>query len=84
MESSYNGDYLRIDYREKRDIEDRDEIDGKKANSEYVSLDVNKYQQDLSVGKGKSATRYILVGSPSKNTEYAVVYMHGLNGTRFQ
>jgi hypothetical protein len=82
LESVYGGDYVKVEYIEQRDLYQRDEVPEKKARPEYVSLDVKASEQDLTLKVGRSQLKYIATGK-TEDAKAIVLYVHGLNGTRF-
>ena len=60
------GDYVVVDYRQARDLDQRDVVPEKKAQPQYVSLDTDAVQQDLVLQSGDHAIQYIRVGTPMR------------------
>lgn len=83
LQSSYDGDYLTVEYIELRDVNGRDEIPVKKAKQQYVSLDTKSVERDLSLKIGNRTTRFIATGS-LEGAKAIVLYVHGRKGNRFQ
>lgn len=84
LESGYGGDYVRVEYIEARDINQRDEIPVKQARPEYVSLETKAVEHDLSLKVGNRTLRYIATGNIDGDAKAIVIYVHGRNGNRFQ
>jgi dienelactone hydrolase len=84
LESAYDGDYVKVEYIELRDINERDEIPVKKARPEYVSLDVKAVERDLTLSAGRTTLKYIATGKMDGGAKAIVIYVHGRNGNRFQ
>ena len=79
LSSSDNGAYRVVDYREMRDINQRDEIPERRAHGRYVSLGVRRQQQDLSL----EGIGHVAVGTTS-GARIITVYLHGHGGSRKQ
>lgn len=79
LSSSDNGAYRVVDYREMRDINQRDEIPERRAHGRYVSLGVRRQQQDLSL----DGIPHVVVGETS-GARVITVYLHGQGGSRKQ
>ena len=84
LESSYDGDYLTVEYIELRDVNGRDEIPVKKAKPQYVSLDTRAVEHDLTLDVGRRTLRYIATGKIDGGAKAIVLYVHGRKGNRFQ
>src|SRR5580765_548722 len=59
LSSKHDGDYIVVDYNEKRDLDDRDIIPEKKTKPEYVSLDTKAVEQDLVIRSGNTSIKTI-------------------------
>ena len=82
--SSEKGDLYRVfDYREMRDINQRDEIPEKRVQSQYVSLGVRRVQNDLKLTSDAGDVRHIAVGR-TEGASVIVLYLHGQGGSRRQ
>ncbi|APH72374.1 phospholipase [Aquibium oceanicum] len=79
LSSSDNGAYRVVDYREMRDINQRDEIPERRAHGRYVALGVRRQQQDLSL----DGIPNVAVGETS-GARVITVYLHGQGGSRKQ
>jgi hypothetical protein len=84
LESGFDGDYLRVQYIEQRDLFNRDVEPQRKVSGSYVSLDTEKVEQDLVLNAGGMAIKTIGVGRISGNAKSVVIYIHGMNVTRVQ
>jgi dienelactone hydrolase len=84
MESGVNGDYLRVEYLKKRDIEARDEIIEQRVRRKYISLDTRKVERDMVVETKAGKIPVIAVGKIDGGAKAIVVYIHGQNGSRKQ
>lgn len=78
----YGGDFVVVEFLKSRDIDGRDEVPLKKAFDKFVSLDVNEKKQDLVIGSGKGAVRYMGVGKTDGGAKVVVVFLHGAHGDR--
>lgn len=77
------GARLVVDYRELRDINQRDEVPERRVKGEYVRLAVRSAQKDLSLKTGSGEIRHFAVGKPD-GASAIVVYLHGKGGSRRQ
>jgi len=83
LESAYGGDYVKVEYIEARDINQRDEIPVKKARPEYVSLDTRTAERDMEIKVGRRTVGFIATGQ-LEGAKAIVIYVHGRGGNRFQ
>ncbi|MGB3834201.1 MAG: alpha/beta fold hydrolase [Mesorhizobium sp.] len=82
--SSEKGELYRVfDYRELRDINQRDEVPERRVRSQYTALGVRKAQQDLALKSEAGTVRHVAVGSP-KGASVITLYLHGQGGSRRQ
>lgn len=82
--SSEKGDRYRVvDYRELRDINERDQVPERRVKGEYVSTAVRKVQQDLMLKTDAGDIRHVAVGSTA-GAGIIVLYLHGQGGSRKQ
>lgn len=82
--SAEKGDLYRVvDYREMRDINDRDEVPEKRVRAEYVSLGVRSVQRDLALKIDAGSIRHFAVGR-TDGASVIVLYLHGQGGSRRQ
>jgi dienelactone hydrolase len=72
-----------VDYRELRDINDRDEIPERRVRSDYVSLGVRRMQRELVLKTHAGALHYFAIGNEN-SPRFIVVYLHGQGGNRRQ
>lgn len=84
MDSQFDGDYLRVEYLKKRDIEDRDEIPEQRVKRQYISLDTRRVEQDLAYDSPVGKIKYVGVGAIAGPAKAVVIYLHGQNGSRKQ
>lgn len=75
--------YTVVDYREMRDINERDEIPERRVRGKYVSTGVRKVQKDLVLKTDSGDIRHFAVGS-LQNARLITVYLHGQGGSRKQ
>lgn len=78
-----SGAYVIVDYRERRDIDARDEIPEKRVRSNYVAPGVGKVQRDLIVETPAGNIRHYAVGAAT-GAKIITVYLHGQGGSRKQ
>jgi pimeloyl-ACP methyl ester carboxylesterase len=83
LASEGDGSYVVVDYREARDINQRDQIPERRALGRYVSTDVRKVQRDLVLRTQVGDVRHFAVGT-TENARYITVYLHGQGGSRKQ
>ncbi|SMH49381.1 alpha/beta hydrolase family protein [Mesorhizobium australicum] len=77
------GSRLVVDYRELRDINQRDEVPERRVKGDYVRLSVRSAQKDLSLKTAQGDIRHVAVGKP-EGASAIVVYIHGQGGSRKQ
>ena len=77
------GDFLTVDYRETRDINQRDEVPERRVKGEYVRLSVRSAQKDLSVSTTAGDIRHVAVGK-TEGASAITIYLHGQGGSRRQ
>lgn len=83
LSSRDNGDYRVFDYREYRDINQRDSIPERRVDNRYVSLRVRRVQHDMALDTPLGRLRYFAVGA-QKGAGVITVYLHGQGGSRRQ
>lgn len=82
--SAEPGDIYRVvDYREMRDINERDQIPERRVKGAYVSTGVRKAQKDLALKTDAGAIRHFAVGR-TEGASVIVLYLHGHGGSRRQ
>ncbi len=82
--SSEGGDRYRVvDYREARDIDQRDEVPERRASRHFVSTGVRKVQSDIALETGMGTIRHFAVGKPD-GAAVITMYLHGQGGSRSQ
>ena len=77
------GKYRVIDYREMRDINERDQVPERRASAKYVSTGVRSAQQELVLNMDAGAIRHVAVGQ-TKDAKIITLYLHGQGGSRKQ
>ncbi|MBZ9718041.1 alpha/beta hydrolase [Mesorhizobium sp. AD1-1] len=83
LSSDSNGAYTVIDYREMRDINQRDQVPERRVNAQYTDASVRKVQQDLLLKTDAGDIRHVAVGK-SEGAGIIVLYLHGQGGSRKQ
>ena len=78
-----DGAYLAVDYREARDINERDEVPERRVKRAYVSLGVRRQQQDLKLMTAAGEVRHFAVGK-TEGASIITMYLHGQGGSRKQ
>lgn len=82
--SAEKGDVYRVvDYREMRDINERDAVPERRVHPQYTSTDVRNVQQDLALKTDAGTLRHVAVGKTEK-ASVIVLYLHGQGGSRKQ
>ncbi|TIO27206.1 MAG: alpha/beta hydrolase [Mesorhizobium sp.] len=83
LSSGDNGAYTVLDYREMRDINQRDEVPERRVHAQYIDPGVRKMQQDLMLKTDVGDVRYVAVGK-TQGAAIIVLYLHGQGGSRKQ
>lgn len=83
VSSNDGGAYAVVDYREARDINERDQIPERRVRAKYVSTDVREVQHDLSLKTDAGAIRHVAVGR-TEGARLITIYLHGQGGSRKQ
>jgi hypothetical protein len=83
LSSDGNGAHQVIDYREQRDINQRDEVPERRVRSQYTDTSVRKVQQDLLLKTDAGNIRHVAVGR-TEGASIIVLYLHGQGGSRKQ
>lgn len=82
--STEKGDVYRVvDYREMRDINERDAVPERRVRPQYTSTEVRGVQQDLALKLDAGTLRHVAVGG-TENAAIIVLYLHGQGGSRKQ
>lgn len=81
LDSRDGGDYIVVDYRERRDINGRDKIPEKRVNRRYVDLMPRKQQSDQTFETDAGAIKFMAVGNP-RDARLVTVFVHGRGGDR--
>ena len=84
LESTFGGDYVKVDYVEKRDLYARDIVPEKETRPQYLSLDVKSVQKDLTLKEGRTSVSFIGVGKVEGGAKAVVIYVHGRGGNKGQ
>ncbi|MCP6769839.1 hypothetical protein NL529_33835, partial [Klebsiella pneumoniae] len=74
IESKDNGAYVVVDYKELRDINERDEIPERRALAEYVEL---AFEKKVAWQAGGAALNAIGFGAVEGGAKAVVIYIHG-------
>lgn len=77
------GAFRAVDYREARDINERDEVPERRVKADYVRLAVRSVQKDLSISTGVGDIRHFAVGKTA-GASVITIYLHGQGGSRRQ
>lgn len=81
LEKKDKGDFFTVDYREKRDVNGRDEIPVKKAKAERVDILPEGKERDLQVAFEGGSMDTVEVGD-AKGAKFAVIFIHGGGGDK--
>ena len=84
IESTFDGDYVKVDYVEKRDLYQRDIVPEKETKPQYVSLDVKSVQKEATLKEGSTSVSFIGVGKVEGGAKAVVIYVHGRGGNKGQ
>ncbi|TIS07235.1 MAG: alpha/beta hydrolase, partial [Mesorhizobium sp.] len=79
LSSGDNGAYTVLDYREMRDINQRDEVPERRVHAQYIDPGVRKMQQDLMLKTDVGDVRHVAVGK-TQGAAIIVLYLHGQGG----
>ncbi len=77
------GAYRVVDYREMRDVNERDDVPERQVKKQYISLGVRSQQKDLKLQTAAGALRFVAVGK-QQGASMIVLYLHGQGGSRTQ
>jgi len=83
LSSADDGAYTVLDYREMRDINQRDEVPEKRVHAQYTDTGVRRVQQDLMLRTDAGDVRHVAVGK-TEGASIIVLYLHGQGGSRKQ
>lgn len=81
IEQSDNGAYIKVDYQEKRDINQRDEIPERRVKGRYVSLGV-RWKQDFETEQAEGRSIDVFRAGNLQSARFAVIFIHGRGGDR--
>lgn len=82
IENRHNGDFLRLPYDPKRDINKRDELPVRKVKGKYVSSRPKRHEIDTAIiSQGRKVTHFA-VGQLQGNAAMTVIFLHGRDGSR--
>ena len=83
LSSQDDGAYRVVDYKEARDIDERDEVPERRVKKAYVSLGVRGVQKDLKLQSSVGDVRFYAVGE-TEGASIITIYLHGQGGSRKQ
>ncbi len=83
LSTGQGGAYTVVDYREMRDINERDEVPERRVRGKYISTGVRKVQKDLVLKTDSGDIRHVAVGA-LQNARLITIYLHGQGGSRKQ
>ncbi|MGI9351292.1 MAG: alpha/beta hydrolase family protein [Rhizobiaceae bacterium] len=82
LETHDNGDFLRLPYDPKRDINKRDEQPVRKVHGKYVSSKPKRHQIDTTITVDGRTVTHFAVGALQGNSAMTVIFLHGRDGSR--
>ncbi|MEM9330255.1 MAG: alpha/beta hydrolase [Pseudomonadota bacterium] len=82
LEVQDNGDFLRLPYDPKKDINKRDELPVRKVLGKYVSSKPKRHQIDTSISANGRTVTHFAVGALQGNASMTVIFLHGRDGSR--
>lgn len=82
IEIQDNGDFQRLPYDPKRDINKRDEMPVRKVHGKYVSSKPTRKQIDTSITHEGRTVTHFAVGALQGNASMTVIFLHGRDGSR--
>ena len=82
LEVQDNGDFLRLPYDPRRDINKRDELPVRKVKGKYVSSKPKRHEQDTSITVNGRTVTHFAVGALDGNSAMTVIFLHGRDGSR--
>ena len=83
IESRDDGAYRRVDYREGRDVNGRDDIPGRKVRGRYISMRPRGSEAELTLATAAGPVRYRVAGKQT-GARVVSIYVHGRGGDRRQ
>lgn len=81
LEEKYGGDFLRVEFDQKRDVVERDEKPDEKTKPDYVSLDVTPAEAELVLRDGDTTVKFFGAGKTGGDAKIVVIFLHGLQAT---
>jgi pimeloyl-ACP methyl ester carboxylesterase len=81
LETRDDGAFQVIDYSEKRDIDQRDQIPERRVKGNYVSMKPKSQQRPATVTLGDIRVEVFEIG-PARGARFAVIFIHGRGGDR--
>jgi len=78
-----NGAHVTVDYRELRDINERDEVPERRVQRSYVDLAPRRVQREAAIETPAGKLNYVAVGR-EKGARVITIYLHGKGGSRQQ
>ena len=81
LEQADGGAYIKVDYNETRDINQRDEIPERRVKGRYVSLGV-RWKQDFDTVNADGRMIDIFRAGAVAGARFAVIFIHGRGGDR--
>ncbi|MTI16558.1 alpha/beta hydrolase [Rhodobacteraceae bacterium RKSG542] len=82
LEQADNGQFVRVDYNEMRDINGRDATPVVQAKRKYISTKPSWHQRDATFKQGELRLDYFRVGKANAKTQVITIYLHGKGGSR--
>lgn len=82
IETKDNGDFLRLPYDPKKDINQRDSMPVRKVKGKYVSSVPTRKQIDTQITAEGRTVSHFAVGALQGNSAMTVIFLHGRDGSR--
>jgi hypothetical protein len=81
LEEKYGGDFVRVEFDQKRDVVERDEKPDEKTRADYVSLDTKATETELVLRDGDATVKFFGAGKTGGDARIVVIFLHGLQAT---
>ncbi|WP_316859345.1 alpha/beta hydrolase [uncultured Cohaesibacter sp.] len=82
LESGYDGDFVRVNYKETRDVNERDEVPVHKVYSYYISRLPDKSHVTKSYSVNGRTLHYEAAGRSAGKAKAITIFLHGRGGDR--
>lgn len=82
IEVKDNGDFLRLPYDPKRDINKRDKYPVRQVKGHYMSSKPKRFEVDTAISANGRQITHLAVGALQGNSAMTVIFLHGRDGSR--